>query len=90
MGNRFLDMLFLKKVDIDKDCFLNLYYSYDDLSFIGIDLDILNKFKTYDKYKILLDNAFTEYVREEYNDGKLYDYNDFDKDKNVDKLRAGF
>ncbi|MCR5350151.1 MAG: HD domain-containing protein [Acholeplasmatales bacterium] len=39
---------------------------------------------------ILHDNAFTEYVREEYNDGKLYDYNDFDKDKNVDKLRAGF
>lgn len=38
---------------------------------------------------ILHDNAFTEYVREEYNNGKLLDYNEILSD-DVTKLRNGF
>jgi len=39
---------------------------------------------------ILHDNAFTEYVREEYNGGKLYDYDMLISDDEVAKLRNGF
>lgn len=39
---------------------------------------------------ILHDNAFTEYVREEYNGGELYDYDALTDDKDISKLRAGF
>ena len=38
---------------------------------------------------ILHDNAFTEYVREEYNGGKLYDYNSL-TDTAASKIRVGF
>ena len=31
MENKILDSLFIKNVNINKDDFLNLYYSYDDI-----------------------------------------------------------
>ena len=39
---------------------------------------------------ILHDNAFTEYVREEYNNGKLLDYNELKKDNVSTEVRTGF
>ena len=39
---------------------------------------------------ILHDNAFTEYVREEYNGGKLYDYDKIVSEHEIAKLRQGF
>ncbi len=39
---------------------------------------------------ILHDNAFTEYVREEYNGGELYDYDELTDSEDALKLRTGF
>ena len=39
---------------------------------------------------ILHDNAFTEYVREEYNGGKLYDYDKIVEEDEINRLRNGF
>lgn len=59
---------------------------------------LMGKYLNYDNDKlndlvglaILHDNAFTEYVREEYNGGELYDYDSITSDKEIAKLRAGF
>ncbi|MBR6071411.1 MAG: HD domain-containing protein [Acholeplasmatales bacterium] len=59
---------------------------------------LMGKYLNYDNDKlndlvglaILHDNAFTEYVREEYNGGELYDYDELTDDKDISKLRAGF
>ncbi len=58
----------------------------------------MGKYLNYDNDKlndlvglaILHDNAFTEYVREEYNNGELLDYDDLVNTKEIDKLRNGF
>ena len=59
----------------------------------------IGKYLNYDNDKlndlvglaILHDNAFTEYVREEYNEGKLLDYEELLKNEDsVTKLRNGF
>ena len=39
---------------------------------------------------ILHDNAFTEYVREEYNNGELLDYDELKKESVSSKVRKGF
>ena len=39
---------------------------------------------------ILHDNAFTEYVREEYNEGKFFDYDELSNEEDITKLRNGF
>ena len=57
----------------------------------------MGKYLNYDNDKlndlvglaILHDNAFTEYVREEYNNGELLDYNTL-VDNEINKLRNGF
>ena len=59
---------------------------------------LMGKYLNYDNDKlndlvglaILHDNAFTEYVREEYNDGKLYDYDEIKNNEDINKLRNGF
>ena len=59
---------------------------------------LMGKYLKYDNDKlndlvglaILHDNAFTEYVREEYNGGELYDYDAIASDSEVSKLRNGF
>ena len=59
---------------------------------------LMGKYLDYDNDKlndlvglaILHDNAFTEYVREEYNGGELYDYDAIANDSEVSKLRNGF
>ncbi len=59
---------------------------------------LMGKYLNYDNDKlndlvglaILHDNAFTEYVREEYNGGELYDYDAITDDSEVSKLRNGF
>ena len=59
---------------------------------------LMGKYFSYDNIKlndlvglaILHDNAFTEYVREEYNGGKILDYNDLKIEDNASKLRIGF
>lgn len=58
----------------------------------------MGKYLNYDNDKlndlvglaILHDNAFTEYVREEYNNGELLDYDELVQKKEIDKLRNGF
>ena len=59
----------------------------------------IGKYLNYDNDKlndlvglaILHDNAFTEYVREEYNNGELVDYDELlENESNVTKLRNGF
>ena len=59
---------------------------------------LMGKYLNYDNDKlndlvglaILHDNAFTEYVREEYNNGQLYDYDEIKNDSEIAKLRNGF
>ncbi len=59
---------------------------------------LMGKYLKYDNDKlndlvglsILHDNAFTEYVREEYNGGELYDYDAIVSDNEISKLRNGF
>ncbi len=59
---------------------------------------IMGKYLNYDNDKlndlvglaILHDNAFTEYVREEYNDGNLYNYDELTSDDEITRLRTGF
>lgn len=59
---------------------------------------IMGKYLKYDSDRlndlvglaILHDNAFTEYVREEYNGGKLYDYNELTSEDEMIKIRNGF
>lgn len=59
---------------------------------------IMGKYLNYDNDKlndlvglaILHDNAFTEYVREEYNGGKLYDYDEIASDDEIVRIRNGF
>ena len=59
---------------------------------------IMGKYLNYDNDKlndlvglaILHDNAFTEYVREEYNGGELYDYDSLASDNEIAKMRNGF
>ena len=58
----------------------------------------MGKYLNYDNDKlndlvglaILHDNAFTEYVREEYNNGELFDYNELKEKEDITKLRNGF
>jgi len=59
---------------------------------------LMGKYLNYDNDKlndlvglaILHDNAFTEYVREEYNGGKLFDYDSLVSDSEINKMRNGF
>ena len=59
---------------------------------------LMGKYLNYDNDKlndlvglaILHDNAFTEYVREEYNNGELYDYDVIASDDEILKIRNGF
>ena len=59
---------------------------------------LMGKYLNYDNDKlndlvglaILHDNAFTEYVREEYNGGELYDYDAVVSENEIAKLRKGF
>ena len=59
---------------------------------------LMGKYLNYDNDKlndlvglaILHDNAFTEYVREEYNGGKLFDYDSLVSDSEISKMRNGF
>lgn len=55
--------------------------------YLGYDNDRLNDLVG---LAILHDNAFTEYVREEYNGGKLYDYDAIVSEDEVSRLRNGF
>ena len=54
---------------------------------LGYDNDRLNDLVG---LAILHDNAFTEYVREEYNGGKLYDYDAIVEEDELTRLRNGF
>ena len=59
---------------------------------------LMGKYLKYDTDKlndlvglaILHDNAFTEYVREEYNNGELYDYDSLASEDEIVKIRNGF
>ena len=59
---------------------------------------LMGKYLNYDNDKlndlvglaILHDNAFTEYVREEYNGGELFDYDSLVSDSEINKMRNGF
>ena len=59
---------------------------------------IMGKYLNYDNDRlndlvglaILHDNAFTEYVREEYNGGELYDYDTLASESETAKMRNGF
>ncbi|MBQ9900384.1 MAG: HD domain-containing protein [Acholeplasmatales bacterium] len=62
------------------------YVSYFMGKYLNYDNDMLNDLVG---LAILHDNAFTEYVREEYNNGELLNYDELVKTE-VDKLRNGF
>lgn len=47
----YIDILFNKNIPLNKNNFINLYYSYDDISFVGYDEEILLKNKKYDSIK---------------------------------------
>ncbi len=63
------------------------YISYFMGKYLNYDNDKLNDLVG---LAILHDNAFTEYVREEYNNGNLFDYDDLTKEEDITKLRSGF
>ena len=63
------------------------YISYLMGKYLNYDNDKLNDLVG---LSILHDNAFTEYVREEYNGGELYDYDAIVSDNEITKLRNGF
>ena len=63
------------------------YISYLMGKYLNYDNDKLNDLVG---LSILHDNAFTEYVREEYNGGELYDYDAIASDDEINKLRNGF
>lgn len=63
------------------------YISYFMGKYLNYDNDKLNDLVG---LAILHDNAFTEYVREEYNNGELLDYDELVNKKDIDKLRNGF
>ena len=63
------------------------YISYFMGKYLNYDNDKLNDLVG---LAILHDNAFTEYVREEYNNGNLFDYDDLTKEEDITKLRRGF
>ncbi len=63
------------------------YISYLMGKYLNYDNDRLNDLVG---LSILHDNAFTEYVREEYNGGELYDYDSIVSDNEIAKLRNGF
>lgn len=50
---RLLEALFIKDKLIDKSIFKSLYYSYDDESFVGLDMNIINSHKIYNSYEII-------------------------------------
>lgn len=50
---KLIDMLFIKNIEIKKDIFLTLYFSYDDLSFVGFNKNSISVLKKYDNYEII-------------------------------------
>lgn len=62
-----LNQLFIKNYKFRKNDYSNLYYSYDNESFVGFNLAIINKNKIYQKYNILrelfkiLNEGYKEY-----------------------------
>jgi len=60
-----LDMLLMKECEIKRDSFINLYFSYDNISFVGYS-DNIAILKKYDSYKILKerDTEIGEYHHE--------------------------
>lgn len=52
---RILDFLFIKDATIRKEDFTNLFFSYDNISFVGYDEKRLFELKKYDSYQVLIE-----------------------------------
>ena len=76
---KLLDMLFIKNINIDKDIFLNLYFSFDKISFVGINDGMFDVLKKYDSYEIIKqrDSEIGERHHEYKSIIKTLDYNYF-------------